>query len=142
MYKIIIDFNMKLLKYLAGFGAGLAILGAVEAEPYTRKELGIPESKQENFIMEGINQDGIYIKQFDMNDDGIIDLEQAYYCVIFKGIVPIPMERPFGLWYDLNRNKKVDYDSEVFYSPLMDEDWVQMDPNNLTPTDYKKETKC
>lgn len=133
---------MKVWKYLTGMAAGLAFLGAVEAEPYTRKELGIPESQQKYFMREGINQDGVFIKQYDTNNDGLVDMEEAYYYTSTKMGTTLPMDLPFGIWFDLDGNKGVSYDKEVFYSPLMDEDWVQMDPKNLNPTDLKKETKC
>lgn len=133
---------MKILKYLSGLAAGMALLGAIEAEPYTRKELGIPEAQQKHFMCGGINQDGVYIKQYDIDDDKMVDLEEAYYYKLTNMGTPLPMNKPFGIWFDLNGNKKVDYDSEVFYSPLMDEDWVQTDPTNLNPVDYRKDTKC
>jgi len=111
----------KIISGLLGIGL---LLQTYTADCASRKYLGIPEPGDEQCVAKGVSleSDNVYVKNYDTDGDGEPDLQEMYFIASSDRKSILRMKRPFGLWYDRNRNGKAEL-NELYFSPGIDEDW-------------------
>jgi hypothetical protein len=108
----------KIISGLLGIGL---LLQTYTADCASRKDLGIPQPEENQLMNRGM-ADELYLKLYDTDGDGELDLVEAYDAIEFAPGVQITKNKPFVIWYDRNKNGQLD-DDEFYCSPGRNEDW-------------------